>query len=229
MNEDNENGIATNSTSEETAQEEVESTVVAEEETKSEDIDFNKEAEELEKKPTHSALEKAQRSLHFNAQKVKELGGDPEEILGIKKEVPVEKTEQNFVTKDDLAEAEARKLAKSDAELKVIMWHYRNGIQRTGNIYEDIENAHFLAHKPRLKTVFSEMRRAKDNVPPQGDGESAGQKEKVVKTPELPRTQAQILQRRGYKMVKPGLWQGKFNQTRWDEASKSWVEEKISN
>lgn len=79
--------------------EEEEETVIETEETESKDIDFKKKAEELESihKPKRSKLEEARFNLKKNAERLKELGGDPSEILETPK---VEsEIETDYVTK----------------------------------------------------------------------------------------------------------------------------------
>lgn len=192
------------------------------------DIDFKKEAERLATitppKPKRTPQEEAAFNLKKNAERAKELGVDPNEVLGI--ESKDEGAQGEFVTKDDFAENFARTLVSSEDELRVVMWQYRNGIRRSGNIHEDIENAHLLANKGRLKNTFAEMKRKV--MPPSGAGESSGQIPKETTAPELSRDQHAILLRRGYKLVKPGLYQARFNQRRYDPDTRTWVDERIS-
>lgn len=199
--------------------EEEEETVIETEETESKDIDFKKKAEELESihKPKRSKLEEARFNLKKNAERLKELGGDPSEILETPK---VEsEIETDYVTKNDLARLEARQLVKSDDEMRVVMWYVENkGLS--------VDDAYFLANKGKIKNANEEMKRIVK--PPVGSGGTAGQKPKVSNAPELPKQEAMILTRRGYKLVKPGLYQAKYNQKRYDEKLKIWIDEKIS-
>lgn len=219
-NEDKNKVIDTASPSEETSKEEIEETVIETEESKSqEDIDFKKVAEELESthKPKRSKLEEAKFNLKKNAERLKELGGDPSEILETPK-VEAE-IETDYVTKNDLARLEARQLVKSDDEMRVVMWYVENkGLS--------VDDAYFLANKGKIKNANEEMKRI--IKPPVGSGGTAGQKPKVANAPELSKQEAMILMRRGYKLVMPGLYQAKYNQKRYDEKAKVWVDEKIS-
>ena len=165
-------------------------------------------------------LEKATYTARQVLNRIKELGGDPNTVLPQK-----ETLQPEFVTKEDFAENYARTLARSEDELKVVMWHYRFGIQRTGNIHEDIENAHLLANKGKLKKVYSEMQRAQDAKPPIGGG--SGQKVPAKSIPEMPKDQVQILKKRGFSLnPKNGRWEAKFTAYRFDRTTDSWISEK---
>jgi hypothetical protein len=194
-------------------------------ETKSQDIDFKKEAEELEKKTPPKTKRTPQEEIKYNLSKMveraKEAGIDPAEILGAKKEEEkLEAETSEFATKRDLAEIEVNKLASSQDEKRVIMWWIDNkGLS--------VEDAHYMANKGRVKTAMDEIIRSK-NKPPMGAGESSGQKDKTIVAPELPREQHNVMVRRGFKLVKPGLYQAKYTQSRFDAESKTWVSEKIS-
>lgn len=188
------------------------------------DIDFKKVAADLEsqtppKKSKYSPEEKVKRSLTFIADQAKELGVDPKEVLGIKDEESEEVDLSNFVTKTDLEQQKARSLAKSDDEFKVMNWWMVNkGL--------NAEDAHFMANKPRLQSTFAEIVRGSVKAPA-GDGESSGQKPKIVVAPDR-HPSHQTLLNRGYRQVKQGLYQAKFYQERYDENSKTWVTEKIT-
>lgn len=90
-----------------------------------------------------------------------------------------------------------------------------------------VDDAYFLANKGKIKNANEEMKRIVK--PPVGSGGTAGQKPKVSNAPELPKQEAMILTRRGYKLVKPGLYQAKYNQKRYDEKLKIWIDEKSLN
>lgn len=191
---------------------------VVESEPESEEDHFKKELEVLEgKKPQRTELEKAIHTREQIDKRIVDLGG--ESLLKKEQSPQVE-----FVTKDDFAENYARTLARSQDELKVIMWHYRNGIQKTGNIHEDIDNAHWLANKGRVKKLYEEIDRGKEK-PSFISG--PGQKVKNTLFPEMPKEDQAMLKRRGFSFnPKTGRWEAKHNAYRYDPIQKAWVSEK---
>ncbi len=189
-------------------------------------IDFKKQADELENKgskPKRSPQEEAVFNLKKNAERVKELGIDPSEALGLEPKEPAAPSNPSYVTKEDLdtklAEQEVDKLTSDPDEKRVIMWRVRNqGLT--------VKEAHLLANQGRLQNTLEEMKRGAVK-PPIGAGDTAGQKPRPQTTAELSREEHSLFVRRGYKLIKPGLYQAKFNQYRFDETSKGWVAEKI--
>lgn len=218
-------------------------TPAAEEESSEEDIDFEKELENLGQPPkppaqasaeTRTELEKATRSLHFNAQRVKELGGDPAKILKPADEqaqppVQTEQEQPGFVTQADLdkrdLKAELRKLAKTDAELQVLAWHAEHSIRPTGDAQKDAENAYFIAHKGKIKRSFDEIRRAGYSRPAPGGAPGRRQPAKPA-VPALSQSDHSSLVRRGFKKQADGTYEGKKYRVRYDATKKSWVTEK---
>ena len=189
------------------------------EETKetTEDIDFEKELENLEKeeeKPTE--LQKAERSLHFNAQRVKELGGDPHKI--VKPETVETKggTDVESVVKQQFAERDARSLAKTDAEYKVIMHYVRNkGLS--------VSEAHLLANKGRIERFAAEVKRS--NVAT-ARSSGPGRKVETVQVPARSPEEIAVLTRRGFKInPKTGTYQAKIYEEYWNGSE--WASRKI--
>lgn len=209
--------FATEGTSPE--QQEVETPVVTDEETtdeSSEDIDFNKELEALEQKqeqPT-GELEKAEKSLFFNARRVKELGGDPAKI--IKPEQSNEVTNVEALIDSKLNEEKARSLAKNDAEFKVIMWYVRNkGLS--------IQEAHILANKGRIERFASEIQRS--NVT-KSKGSGPGRRVEANTVPSRTQEEVNILSRRGLKFnPQTKTYQGKIYEEYW--TGSGWSSRKI--
>lgn len=181
-----------------------------------EETDFKKEAEELEKKEERTELEKAERSLHFNAERVRQLGGDPSKIVH-----PTEKKEEEFVTKEDFAQNYAGTITKSPEELKVVMWHYKNSIKRTGNINEDINTAYLIAHKGKISRTFEEIQRAeRPQRPSGGPGRSTEKGKKQRQAQE----QESVLRRRGFVFnEKTGEYEAKFNKVVFNPSTGQWI------
>jgi hypothetical protein len=194
------------------------------------DIDFEAQAKELEgkdpKKQQRTPAEEAAFNLKKNADRVKELGGDPAKVLGFEpaSDRGSEFNNSDFLTKADMARERIRGMAKSDAEARVILWHYQNSIQKSGDIGNDVENAYLLAHKPSLVGKFQSITRAKENIPPRGPEDTAGQKPKVSAAPRLAEDEERRLLTSGYRLVKPGLYEGKFMVVRHNGTE--WVKEK---
>ena len=146
------------------------------------DPDFDKELADLEAnggqpapapakpgKTPEQELEQAKFTAKSVAKRIRELGGDPAAAIADESAPPAPAPidTSRFVTHDDLAAQEARKLARSEGEYKVIMWHVKNkGLS--------VEDAHLLANKSRIKTTLSEITRTKSAVPSRG-GAGPGQ------------------------------------------------------
>ena len=74
------------------------------------------------------------------------------------------------------AELIAERLAKSPAEKELIMLHYDNSIIPSGNLQEDIENAHAIANRKQTKSRISELETTlKSKKTTQSGGSDAGQ------------------------------------------------------
>jgi len=117
--------------------------------------------------------EKAKDSLFFNAQKAKELGLDPAEILGLKpKEEEVEEDDKP-VTRKDLLEAlsaiktstaikTAEELAQeiqSETERELTLYHIQNTIKSTGDPKEDLRLARAITNSARNSQILEEQAR----------------------------------------------------------------------
>ncbi len=201
-----------------------------------EDTDFDKELEALENgseqspapKPAKTELEKAVMTGKSIAKRIKSLGGDPTELISdVIDDTPPTKPERTevdtsqFVTKLDLAEQEAQKIAKSPSELKLIMWWVKNkGMS--------VEDAHLLANKGKLKKVFSEVDRTRTTVPANPGGGAGQRPADNSNAPALPDSDRRRLEQSGmvYDPAKKA-YVGKKVQHRYDEVSKQWITEKI--
>lgn len=201
-----------------------------------EDIDFKKELEQIQPAPlqpeTKSELERARTALFFTAKRVKDLGGDPTEVVKpAPQPVQREEHQQSYVTKDDLDErdlvSEIRKLARTEEEFQVILHHSKESIKKTGNPVKDAENAYLIAHKGKIKRSFDELRRAEFSRPPTapaGPGHKRPADTKVVVPVLSPADQA-IFRNRGFKPEADGTWTGRKHILRFDKVQ-GWVTEK---
>lgn len=203
------------------------------------DIDFEKELEGLEPKAPAgekpAELSKAERALFFNAQRVKELGGDPSKVLApvappAPTPVPEAPPGPEYVTRDDLTrrdlESEIRKLSRTEAERKVTAWHAEHSIKQTGDPVKDAENAYLIAHKGRITRSFEEIRRAGYSRPMPGAAPGRRPTPTPAKAPELQAAEKGIMERRGFKMLVDGSWESKRYRMHYDTTRKGWVTEK---
>lgn len=174
--------------------------------------------------PERTELEKATFNLKSNLKRVKDLGGDPATILG--EEIPAKTEPQTldtseFVTKKDLLKTEAERVAKSPAELKLILWYVNNkGMS--------VEDAHFMANKNRIKKTLGEVGRSEGLVhaaPGAGAGNRPAEKPEV---PDLPQSEKSRLLAAGmiYDPAKMA-YVGKKVQHKYDPVSKTWTTVKL--
>jgi len=181
-------------------------------------------------KSPEEELKQATFSLKSIGKRVKQLGGDPNAILGDEggeappppvPSVPVI-DESRFVTKADMARSEAEKLAQSPGELKLIMWYVENkGLTVT--------EAHLLANKGRINKTMSEIQRSQQ-VTPQNGGQGAGQPPKAPDANDVPALSAIEVER----LTRSGMvydptkkaYVGQKMQYRFDTATKSWKNER---
>ena len=180
-----------------------------------EDIDHKKELEELESKDKpKDEKEKARRALFFNAERARELGLDPAEVLNLKESKETPEVSQVVQREFDVREAKSR--AKSEDEFKLIMWY-------VDNRKLSVDEAYLLANKGRIARSGIEARRA--DVEP-GKEPFSGRKETTGKVP--PHPGAEMLQRRGYSYnPKTQTYQAKFYEEYYDAGTKSWVSRKL--
>lgn len=79
----------------------------------------------------------------------------------------------------------AKSLSKSNDEVDLTMWHYENSVKKTGDITEDMSNAHFLANKKRYTQDLSEARRSATAADNRSKGVGAGSKKSYEVKPTL--------------------------------------------
>lgn len=187
------------------------------------DIDFEKELKAIEhNKPSkYTEEEKAIYSLKKNAERVRELGQDPAEILGLKEEEFIPQDEDSIVSKTtrrvmrQQAENQIRSSAKTEAEVRVFLHYY--------DVLGNYDDAYWQTYKHRTKNALEEMKR-NPSIP--GNTQGAGQRGQDNQIPVLPPDQAKNLRRAGMKEVKPGVWEGKFMTYYFDSVSKTWISER---
>ena len=198
------------------------------------DIDYKKELEDLEGKKPRSELDKAKFSAKSTLKRIAELGGDVNEVLGDfvpkKKVEDDDKEEDKFATKDEFNSlvrnqviAHARTLVGSEDELKLVLWHLDNSIVKTGNTVEDLENAHILANRGKIKRTMQEIARANGAKDGSHGPSGAGQRTFDKKMPDMPQATQNILRQRGFTPnPKTGEWEAKFTKVVYNDEKKSW-------
>ena len=209
----------TETEAEETSPETKETADESDEEESEKDIDYKGELEKLEKSPEkeRSEAEKAARALHFNAQRARELGIDVEEALGIKKKKD-EPDDVDSKLERKFAERDAQALAKTDDELKLIMWYVDNR-----NL--SVDDAYVLANKGKIQRAISEGKRAQVRF---AGVTGTERKAEQVSAPERSPEEQAVLQRRGMNFnAKTKTWQGKFYEEYWDGTDKMWKSRKL--
>lgn len=202
------------------------------------EVDFDKELSDLESggaqepapapaakrgKTPVEELAQAGYSFKSTAKRIRELGGDPNKMLGEEggADAPAPIDTSKFVTKEDLAVEAARKLARTEGELKVIMWWVRNkGMS--------VEDAHLLANKGRARKAISEITRTRDAEPSKGGGGPGSPAPTDPEVPELPEIDKQRLAQSGM-AYDPTLkaYVGKKVRYAYKGKDLGWVTEKI--
>lgn len=193
----------------------------------SEDVELENELKNLEDsskppKVVRTEREKAEFNFRSSAKRVKDLGGDPSKLVAGESPIVEQPSvdTSNFVTKSDLAEQEARKLAKSDSELKLIMWYIKNkGMS--------VDDAHYMANKNKFKKLVGEVARTNNATPSFGGGAGEPPVEKTDVPKLSPAEETKLRQSGMIYVSEKKAWMGKKIQHRYDEPSKQWVTEKI--
>lgn len=97
----------------------------------------------------------------------------------------------NKVTQQNALMA-AKAISASNDEANLVMWHYENSIRKTGDLTEDISNAHLLANKNRLTQERSELIRSAESADLRSKGTGSGVKKMLVEKPTLTPQEKQL-------------------------------------
>lgn len=210
---------------EETDSEEEDEESESEEDT-SEDVDYAAELERLEngkandtENSSRTELDRAKKALFFNAKRIKELGGDPDEVLGKKKKDDVATgTDTEKLLDRKFAERDAKAMARNPDELKLIMWYVDNkGLS--------VEQAYILANEGRLRRTITEIQRSK--VKPSGPS-APGRRVVTTTVPDRSPEEKVLLERRGLRFdPKSKTWKGKYSEEYYDPSTKRWQSRKL--
>jgi len=183
-------------------------------------IDYDKELEALQGKtplPTRSEKEKAAFTIKKLITKFpdikSELGEHEEELI----EDKFGQFSQGFLRQQ--AEAEIRKRSKTESEAKYKMWFYDHRVNKTGNVFEDVDDAEWLANKGQTRNALEEM---KNKTTPPANASGAGQR--AVVTDITPLAPADVARMKNMGMVQkaPDLWEGTKVGLKFNKETKAW-------
>ena len=192
-----------------------------EESEESTDIDYTAELEKAKEKETKEKpdeREKARKALFFNAERAKELGLDPAEVLGIKPKV-TKKDETDIDSKLErkFTERDVQSITNSEAEYNLVMFYVDKGLS--------IEDAHLLANKGKIKRAVDEARRGNVTFGKVDNGTRIVTETVPQRSPET----VALLARRGLKLnPKTKTYQGTYTEEYYDKDTKSWKSRKLS-
>lgn len=128
------------------------------------------ELERVQNKSKYTEKEKAEHSLRKNAERVKELGGDPTSILGIPKEsIEADEDDNQPVTRGMLKKMQQENASKSalqladeithESERELVKYHLSNTIKSTGIPAEDLKLARALVNSVKNTEIIQEVQR----------------------------------------------------------------------
>ena len=211
--------VVTEETTPETTEETTEES--DEESEESTNIDYEAELEKAKEKETSKEKpderEKARKALFFNAERAKELGIDPAEVLGIKPKVEKKgEIDIDTVVDKKFIERDVRSMCGSDAEYNLTMFYVNKGLSP--------EDAHLLANKGKIKRAVDEAKRGNVTFGKADNGTRIVTEIVPKKSPE----EVNLLARRGLTFnPKTKTYQGKYTEEYYDRDSKSWKSRKL--
>ncbi len=151
------------------------------------------ELERVQKASKYTEKEKAEHSLKKNAERLKELGGDPTSILGIEKETTDEddtpltvgaykKMQQANTAKTALQSADE---IANETERELVKFHLQNTIKSTGIPSEDLKLARALVNAVKNTQIIEETtRKGTAKTHSNSSGVDAKQEEEIIYTPD---------------------------------------------
>ncbi len=182
---------STSETTEE--QEETTGDVETATEVESEQDPLKTELEKVQQRVGRSEKEKAEYTLRKNAERVKELGGDPTDILGIKTEsydeddTPLtvgmlKKLQQETTAKTAMQQADE---IPNEVERELVKHHLQNTIRSTGSPSEDLKLARALVNAVKNTEIIKEVaRKTAPKTHSNSSGVDGKQEETPIYTPE---------------------------------------------
>lgn len=200
------------------------------------DIDFAKELGEVTTveppKPKRTEKEKAEYSLHKILEKHPDLKtkvlGEPATVVDEDEdeEDVAEKVLGNLQAQNARTQAEGiirqqlqgKGVKDMDSAVKFYLAHY-DKLPKTASIFEDVDNAIWLANKKRTQNALKELRR----TPPENSHPSgSGAKPPKTDIPELPPSEIKKLVELGLKQTAPGVWEGNKVIIKYNKAEGKW-------
>lgn len=187
-------------------------------ETADKGVDFNKELEDLEAKlpPKRSEEEKAKYTMDKIVERFPNLAPKADSF-GFDVEEPTEKLRKEMLRNQ--VEGIIRQHSKTEDEVKYKMHFYDHKVVKSGNIYDDADNAEWLANKNRTRNAIEEMRRTPSDP---GSSSGAGAKGASNNIVELPSDQIQRLLSLGLKRVAPDRFEGTKTGLQYNKQTKTW-------
>lgn len=143
----------------------ISTTEIQDESTTDSEQDSLKTELERVKKFERTELEKATYSLKKNAERVKELGGDPDSVLGKKDDTDDDRPVTLGMLKKMQAEQASKTAADlandipSETERELVKYHLANTIKSTGNPQEDLAIAQAIVNSKKNSAVAEEIAR----------------------------------------------------------------------
>jgi len=187
---------AVDSTSE-TTEEQAEATEVVETtpEVTTEQDPLKIELEKVQSRSKYTEEEKAEFTFKKQAERLKALGKDPADILGIKSDDEIESEDDKPLTIGEYKKMMAGTVAKTalqeadsiqnETERELVKFHLENTIKSTGSPTEDLKLARALVNAVKNSQIMEETAR---KTPPKTHSNSSGvgakQVDKVELTPE---------------------------------------------
>lgn len=180
------------------------------------DIDFSKELDDLNRKPQRDEKDKAR----FTLKGILDRHPDLKDELTPKADDPVEqKLLRNQA--EGVIRQRVREMGVKD-EVNAVAYYLKfyDRTTKTGNIYDDVDDAMWLGDKNRTRNALSESKR----VPPEpGAGGGAGHK--PPGSPSVPTLPPDVIKRwtaSGLKQIAPGHWEGTKIVVKWDKDAGKW-------
>lgn len=171
-------------------------TIEETEETVTEQDPLKEELTRVQQKEPRSEAEKAAFSLKKNAERIKELGGNPAFILGYNTKEDVDETDDDApVTVGMLKKLQQESAVKSslqmadeipnETERELVKYHINNSIRSTGNPAEDIKLARAIVNSVKNSQITEEIaRKPESKTHSSSSSAPANQTKQIELTPE---------------------------------------------
>jgi hypothetical protein len=160
--------------------------------------------------PARSELDKATFTFRNIAKRIKDLGGNPNELIGDGSANSADPASKPTVIDEDRTRSifreENQKMAfqnyvftqvQDPVKAKVVLWHYQNSLRPTGDLLTDFDNAHFLAQKKIIKSKFQELGRINTSNNGTNSGTASPQKPAIPQAGEFSQAEREQMAKMG--------------------------------